>query len=350
MVSREPKFDKKKALETISRGRRTRWWQRTGTPKRGFVYTTWDGKKLSRPDDLDRVGNLVIPPAWTYVRINPSRGGKIQAVGMDTMGRVQYLYHSTHTERQQRKKFAKIEGLGEFIPGLNKALKKHLELEGLPREKVLAVVLRLINLLYFRVGTAHSEQNYKTYGITTLQKKHLNLGPKGRIEFNFVGKSHVFQRKVLVDDTLASILRELSSLGRGRKLFRYLDEAGRPHPILPAQINRYFKELTGPQFSAKDLRTWGGTLLAAIRLAETGPVETEVARKKNIVAAIKKVAEELGNTPAVCRGSYIHPVVIKAYEAGVILEKCPGRNIRRSQNGFELEAKALIQLFQFKKS
>ena len=341
-------FDKTKTREMIAKGRRAKWWQRKGSPKRGFKYFDCDGKPITDPAKLERITSLVIPPAWQNVRICPQPGGRLQVVGMDTRGRIQYRYHTSFAEKQQRRKFAKIEKFGEHLPKLKQMTNEHLSLDGLPKERVLALMMRLINSLYFRVGTDLSANHYKTYGITTLHKNHLKIGRGGKLEFNFVGKSHVQHRKVLVDPELAMVMKDLSSLPGGRKLFRYTDEAGKLHAITPGQVNSYLKSATDPMFSAKDFRTWGGTLLAALELADIGPAEDEKEVKKNIVRAVKRVAEELGNTPAVCRGSYIHPAVLQAYERGVTLDQFrprKSRSIRLISAGLEPEEAALIRMF-----
>ncbi len=343
------KLDKKKAIESVERGRRKNWWRRLGGPRSGFRYETAVGKPIKKEDDLSRIAALAIPPAWSCVRINPASGGKIQAVGIDGTGRIQYLYNETFTRRRQKAKFAKIERFGDHLPRLYEITSEHIGLDGLPRDKVLAVVMRLINSLYFRVGTEMSELQYKTYGVTTLHKRHLAIGRGGKLEFNFVGKSHVEHRKVLVDKELAGIVSELAALGRGRKLFRYIDEEGKPRPIRPAQINRYIKQATGPEFSSKDFRTWGATLLAAIYFAEAGVGENDADTKKKIVATVKKVAEELGNTPSVCRGSYIHPCVIKSFESGITLDEFRPkgkRAIKGHAKQLEPEELALVKLLQ----
>jgi DNA topoisomerase-1 len=267
---------------------------------------------------------------------------------MDTTGRVQYLYHPKFSARQQRQKFSKIESFGRYLPQLRQATNEHLTLDGFPREKVLAVMMRLINSLYFRVGTELSARHYRTYGITTLQNKHLTIGRKGELIFDFVGKSHVQHRKVLVDEELADVMKELKELGGARKLFHYVNGDGKPRPVKPQELNAYLKSITSPEFSAKDFRTWGATLMAAVKLAELGPAEEDSRRKKNIVAAVKAVAEYLGNTPTVCRGSYIHPTVLKCYEAGITLDQFRPRNtrrIRRLQSEYEPEEVALLKLF-----
>ena len=275
--------------------------------------------------------------------------GSLQALGMDTNGRIQYLYNPKFREKQEKKKFQKIEKFGEYLPKLRKITTEHLALEGFPREKVLAAVIRLINSLYIRVGTEDSVKRYKTYGITTLQNRHLEVKRGGKLVFDFVGKHHIAHRKILVDPELATLMRDLKSLGGARKLFNYLDDAGVPRPIKPADINEYLKEITAPDFTAKDFRTWGGTLLAAIILSEIGTAEDEKLTKKNVVKAVKKVAEHLGNTPTVCRASYIHPTVLKSYEAGITLnefERKKKRVIKFSQAEYEMEEKALMKMFQ----
>ncbi len=349
MAAKQPLFDIAKAKEMIARGRRAKWWQRAGSMSRGFHYVDAGGKKIVKEEALERIRSLVIPPAWRFVRISPAPSSSIQAVGMDTTGRIQYLYNPRFAEKQQRKKFAKIEKFGEYLPKLRKVTNEHIALDGFPREKVLAIMMRLINSLYLRVGTEKSARHYKTYGITTLQNRHLEVGRKGKLVFDYVGKSHIKHRKVLVDEELAALMKELKGLGGARKLFHYVNEEGKARPVKPGDINRYLKEITAPEFSAKDFRTWGGTLLAAIALAEMGKADDEQERKKIIVKAVKAVAEQLGNTPAVCRGSYIHPAVLKKYENGVTLDEFrprKSRYIHRIEADYEPEEKALIKLFR----
>ncbi len=343
----QPIFDTEKARSTIEKNRRSKWWMRQRRRANRFDYFTCDGRAIRNKADLERIRSLVIPPAWEFVRINPSAGGKIQVVGMDSTGRVQYLYHPTFAAKQQRKKFEKIERFGTVLPQLRRLTNEHISLDGLPREKVLAVVMRLINSLYFRVGTDLSAQHYKTYGITTLQKRHLTIGRKGKLVFDFVGKSHIQHRKILVDEDLAAILKDMAATGRGRKLFQFLDADGKFRPIMPSHINAYLKAATAPEFSAKDFRTWGASVVAAVEFAAAGRAETESEKKKNIVRVVRRVAEELGNTPAVCRSSYIHPVVIDAYCAGVTIDEFrprASRKIPRTAEDLDPEERALIRL------
>jgi len=347
MTTPKPSFDKTKARATIEKGRRAKWWQRKGAKSRGFSYTDFTGKKLAGKQDLERIKSLVIPPAWRHVRISPSESTRVQAVGMDTTGRIQYLYHPKFSERQQRKKFAKIEKFGEYLPQFRTVTNEDISREGFPKEKVLAVMMRLINSLYIRVGTEKSAHHYRTYGITTLQNKHLEIKRGGQLVFDFVGKSHIKHRKVLVDEELADVMKDLKELGGARKLFHYLDDEGKARPIKPGDINAYIKEATSPEFSSKDFRTWGGTLLAAVALAEIGKAEEPRQLKSNIVKAVKTVAEELGNTPTVCRASYIHPTVFSLYESGITLDEFrpkKKRRIRRVESDYEPEEKALLRL------
>lgn len=349
MTRIKPAFDKKKARDTIERGRRAKWWQRRGSKARGFHYVDAAGKRVTDEASLERIRALVIPPAWTCVRISPFAGSSLQAVGMDTTGRPQYLYHTKFAEKQQRKKFSRIIEFGRLLPRFRRTTNEHIALDGFPREKVLAIMMRLINSLYIRVGTEKSAKHYRTYGITTLQNKHLSIGKRGELIFEFVGKHHIKHRKVLVDEELAALMAELKALGAARKLFHYIDADGKPRAVKPSEVNAYIKDATQSHFSSKDFRTWGGTLLGAIELAEIGKAETEREVKSNIVRAMKHVAEKLGNTPAVCRSSYVHPTVISKYQAGITLEDFrtrKARRISRIEDDYGPEERALLRMLE----
>ncbi len=336
------------AQQAADRNGRAKWWRRVGTKDAGFAYTDAKGRAVANAAQLERIHALVIPPAWTEVRIAPSAGSPLQVVGIDGAGRLQYHYHADFVARQQGKKFAKIAHFGEYLPALRQRTNADIAQEGLPREKALAVMVRLINELYFRVGSEASVERYRTYGITTLRNQHLEIGENGELRFGFVGKHHVAHRRVLVDAELHDLLREIKAI-RGPRLFQYLDDHGRPRPITPRDINHYIKTATAPQFSAKDFRTWGGSLLAAVALAEMGPTDSEHQRRHNLVLAVEQVAERLGNTPAVCRGSYIHPVVLEKYAQGVTLKdfrQAAQRAIRRRQPDYEIEELELMKMFE----
>ena len=285
------------------------------------------------------------------MRICPGPRGKLQAVGIDAAGRIQYIYHSAFSNRQQQKKFAKIERFGEYLPKLRKKTNRDIRIKGMPREKVLAMMVRLVNSLYIRMGGEASASTFRTYGITTLRNDHFSIRNNNELVFDYVGKSHIRHRKVLVDKKFAELMAQIRRLGTRKKLFHYLDEEGNPKPIKPGDLNRYLKEATSSEFSLKDFRTWGASMLAAAKLAEIGPGENQTEIKKNIVKAIKDVAEELGNTPAVCRASYVHPAIISAYERGVTINEFTGRSNRSIKKlaRLEPEEKALIKLFKSQK-
>ena len=335
-------------LGLVERGSRARWWRRRGSKERGFRYEDAKGQRITDETHLERIRALVLPPAWKHVRIAPSARSPIQAVGVDKMGRLQYKYQSSFAARQQQKKFKKIERFGEHLPSLRRLTNEHIALEGFPRERVLAIAIRLINDLYLRVGSESSVKRYRTYGVTTLRNRHLEIKRGGRLVFSFVGKHHIRHRRIIVDEELAAVMLELKALG-GPKLFEYVGEDGKIRPITPRDVNEYIKVATSPDYSAKDFRTWGGTLMAAMRLAEAGKPESEKQARRNIVQAVKSVAEHLGNTPAVCRNCYVHPAIFERYVEGITLEEFrPKREryIRRLQPEYEPEELALLKLLR----
>ena len=342
----------KNVVEIVERGSRSRWWRRLGSKRRGFRYEDFAGKPVTDEAALERIRSLVIPPAWTHVRISPSSRSRLQVVGVDTSGRVQYKYHAAFIARQRQKKYDKVLRFGESLPALRRLTNEHIAMDGFPRERVLAIVIRLINDLYLRVGSESSVKRYRTYGVTTLRNRHLEIKPGGRLVFSFVGKHHIRHRRVIVDEELASVMRDLKALG-GAKLFEYVGDDGRIRPVRPHDVNDYIKAAAGPEFSAKDFRTWGGTLLAAMHLAESGRAEDDKTARRNIVHVVKRVAEHLGNTPTVCRNCYIHPAVFDRYLSGVTLEEFRmrgERRIRRLQPEYEVEEQALLKLFSDKLS
>lgn len=267
---------------------------------------------------------------------------------MDTSERIQYLYHTQFREKQQRKKYDKIVRFGESLPALRRKTNLDISSEGITRERVLAVVVRLINDLYFRVGSEESVKRYRTYGVTTLRNRHMEIKRGGHLCFNFVGKHHIRHRVVCVDEELALLMADIKKIG-GAKLFEYYDENGKVKAVTPRDVNEYIKAATSQEFSAKDFRTWGGTLQAAIELAELGKAEDEKQAKKNIVKAVKHVAGHLGNTPTVCRDCYIHPLVIESYMEGRTIEEFRRRverSIKRIEPEYEVEEIALLKLLR----
>ena len=338
---------------SVTRDRRRHWWRRVGSKSRGFRYETADGRPVADEAALERIRSLVIPPAWREVRIAPSPRSRLQALGFDKMGRVQRIYHPSFVARRALRKYGKVERFGEALPRLRRKANEDIAREGLGKERVLAVIVRLINDLYFRVGSEESVKRYRTYGVTTLRNRHLEIKPGGQLEFNFTGKHHIKHRRILVDEELAALVGDIKSLG-GSRLFQYVGEDGRARPITPRDVNDYIKSAAGADFSAKDFRTWGGTLLAAVELAEIGGCEDGRQSKKNVVAAVKRVAERLGNTPTVCRACYIHPKVLEAYERGRSIEEFRPRRARRVIRGqqpeYTVEELALLKLLRARRN
>lgn len=294
--------------------------RRLGTPKRGFRYKSQNG--CLTKTDLDRINDLKIPPAWTDVFINPAANGRVQAIGKDTAGRWQYLYHQNHTRTQELRKFRRITKFAKAIPKLRATVSRHLRQPDLSRERVLAAVLRVLSTCYMRPGSEVYANEHGSYGIATLRRKHVVV--KGDlIEFDFPGKSGVRQQRQLRDRQVARVVRETIKLP-GYNVFKYVNGDDKPVVVTRRHINEYIKEVMGGSFSAKDFRTWAGTLVCACALARDGSEipEKKTARNKRIVAAIKETAEVLGNTPAVCRGSYVCPEIINSFEKGEVIHNC----------------------------
>lgn len=337
------------ARAAVERGGRKSWIRRRGNKRAGFWYEDARGRRVTDEAQLERIKSLVLPPAWSYVRINPAPHGPLQAVGVDRGGRVQYRYLPAVSERRQARKYEKIEHFGDRLPALRRMTNEDILREGFPKERVLAAVVRLINDLYFRLGSEESVRRYRTYGVTTLRNHHLEVSPRGELLFRYTGKHHIKQRRVLVDEELAAIMRGLKQLG-GSHLFNYVDDEGRVHRVTPHDVNAYIKAAAGPDFSAKDFRTWGGTLMAAVELAEMGLPESETKAKRNVVQAVKRVAERLGNTPTVCRNCYIHPKVLDLYPKGITLSefrKRAARAIRSHQQPeYDPEEIALLKMLR----
>jgi DNA topoisomerase-1 len=340
------------ARAVLDKGARSKWWRRCGSKQTGFWYVESRGDRIKSKEDLQRIESLVIPPGYLDVRVSPSPRSKLQAIAIDGAGRLQYRYHPRFCERQAGKKFSKVEEFGRMLPNLRKAVCEHLAEPGLGKSRVLALMVRLIGETYFRVGTEQSARRYKTYGITSLRNRHLCAIEGDQMLFRFVGKRHVPHERALANAELAAIMQEVKQLP-GSRLFNYLDDQGGAHPVRPSDINRYVKQYMGLQFSCKDFRTWGGTLHAARALAEIGPADSERKQKRNMAAATRAVAEMLGNTPAVCRGSYIHPLVFDCYRRGKTIGnylKKAQRFVRNHPDAYSVEEAALLRLMEDSKA
>jgi len=294
--------------------------------RRHFRYLDANGRKITDEQKLERIRSLVIPPAWKDVWISPSTRSKLQATGIDASGRKQYLYHPAYRARQEQAKYDRLIRFAERLPDLRLAMADHMELDGLPAEKVGAIATRLINIGWFRVGGDRYAKRSRTFGITTLRQNHVRVRGS-RITFRYRGKHSILLHSAVVDPELAAAMRELIALP-GQRLFQFVDGEGKRSAFDQRRLNDYIKEHLGDEFSAKDFRTWGGTLLAAIELARHGPPETPTEAKRRIAAVMRHVGEKLGNTPAVARSSYVSPAVVEQYLDGRTIDDFRPRHLR----------------------
>ncbi|HZP71952.1 MAG TPA: hypothetical protein VFA97_01105 [Gaiellaceae bacterium] len=321
-------------------------WSRVGS-KRRFRYLDAHGDEIGDDSRLERIRSLAIPPAWRDVWIAPSARAKLQATGVDSAGRKQYLYHPAYRARQEEAKYAKLIRFAERLPDLRAAMASDMELEGLPEERVAAIATRLVNLGWFRVGGDRYARTSRTFGITTLHKRHVQVRG-ARITFSYRAKHSIMKRSAVVDAELASSMRELLELP-GTRLFQFVGSDTRRCNLDQRRLNAYIKGHLGEEFSAKDFRTWGGTLLAAIELARRGPSDTPTEAKRRLTAVMRTVAAELGNTPAVARSSYVSPAVIEQYLDGRTIADFRPRHLRvvgARDKGLSPEEQATLSLLR----
>jgi DNA topoisomerase-1 len=283
-----------------------------------FRYADADGNTVDDPDTLARIKSLVIPPAWTDVWICPLPNGHLQATGRDAKKRKQYRYHPRWRNVRDEVKYERMLNFGKALPSIRATVDAALKLPGLPREKVLATIVHLLEVTMMRIGNEEYARTNKSFGLTTLRARHVKVDGKA-VEFHFRGKSGVFHTIKVEDRRLARIIARTRELP-GQELFQYVDHDGERHTIGSADVNDYLRAITGEDYTAKDFRTWSGTVLAALALHEFEKFDSEAQAKKNIVRAIESVAEKLGNTPSICRKCYVHPAVLDAYLDGTIVE------------------------------
>ncbi|KAA0071884.1 DNA topoisomerase IB [Rhodanobacter sp. T12-5] len=290
---------------------------------KGFGYRSVDGKPISDPDELQRIRALAIPPAYADVWICANPRGHLQATGRDARGRKQYRYHAHWRQLRDHGKFDRVLAFGDVLPALRRRVRRDLARPGLPREKVLALLVRLLDDTLIRIGNESYTRANGSYGLTTLRSRHVRA-ERDRLRFAFRGKSGQEHEVELSDKRLARIVHRMQQLP-GQRLFQYLDDDGRRQPIDSGEVNAYLRDACGEDFSAKDFRTWGGTVQAAGALACTPLPKQggERARRAVLAAAIKQVAAILGNTPVVCRASYIHPQIIEGWQDGSLARAIP---------------------------
>lgn len=284
--------------------------------KNKFHFIDPNGNRIKDETEISRIRKLAIPPAWTNVWICTSKNGHIQATGRDVKLRKQYRYHSLWRQNRDEAKYQHMIGFGQALPAIRQAVNEALALPALPQEKVVATIIYLMQLTMIRIGNdAYAKQN-KSYGLTTLRNKHIQLDGS-QMRFQFKGKSGVQHSITVSDRKLASLIKKIRDLP-GQELFQYLDEDGQHRAISSSEVNDFIRKVTGENFTAKDFRTWYGTIEAAIQLIQFESFTSETQAKQQVNEAIKTVAKKLGNTPTICRKCYVHPAVINAYLDGTL--------------------------------
>lgn len=302
---------------------------------RNFSYIDIDGKALRDREILGRIKALVIPPAWNQVWICPIENGHIQVTARDAKGRKQYRYHPRWRTVRDETKYERMIAFGKALPLIREKVKADLALPGMPREKVLGAIVRLLETTFMRVGNAEYARSNHSFGLTTLRDKHVDVDG-ARLRFHFRGKSGKQHNIQLEDKQLARIVKRCRDLP-GQELFRYIAEDGVTRSIGSADVNEYLQSITGEDYTAKDFRTWAGTVLAALALQELSRFESPTQAKRNLLQAVEHVAERLGNTPTICRKCYIHPAVIDSYLEGSMRTTLK----RRAENALSEDLRAL---------
>ncbi len=312
---------------------------------KGFAYYDTRSDRITEPRTLYRIKALVIPPAWTEVWICPNPRGHIQVTGRDARGRKQYKYHPEWQEARDKEKFTRTLAFARALPAIRKAVARDIGGRKLDRRTVLATVVRLLEMTLIRVGNRSYARDNKSYGLTTFRNRHVEVHGTSA-EFDFVGKSGKRHVVELTDRRATRIIKQLQELP-GQELFQYLDEDGERRSVNSADVNKYLHEIAGEDFTAKDFRTWAGTVLAAWALSEFEKIDSQAVARRNITAAVKTVASRLGNTPAVCRSSYIHPEILNSYLDGSLIENLTReikKTLRADLDGLSNEETAVYVL------
>jgi DNA topoisomerase-1 len=312
-----------------------------------FRFRHANGKIIHDKETLSRIKSLVIPPAWTEVWICAEPDGHLQATGRDDRKRKQFRYHPRWREIRDETKYARMIVFAQALPKIRARVKKDLKLPGLPRNKVLATVVRLLEVSLIRVGNDEYARENNSFGLTTMRDKHVDVHGS-KLRFHFRGKSGKWHDVDINDRGLAKIVERCQDLP-GQELFQFVDDNGERRAVKSEDVNEYLREISGQDFTAKDFRTWAGTVLAAMALREFEKFDTKAQAKKNVVAAIESVAAKLGNTPAVCKKCYVHPDVLDSYLEGTLVETLKQRaekRIARSLRGLPPEEAAVLALLQ----
>jgi DNA topoisomerase-1 len=311
---------------------------------KGFAYFDAKGSRVANADTLQRIRSLVIPPAWTDVWICAAADGHIQATGRDAKGRKQYKYHAEYREAREQSKYEHLFDFAAALPTIRARVAEHISLRGLPREKVLATVVHLLERTLIRVGNDEYARNNQSYGLTTLRSDHVAV-EGSEVRFQFTGKSGKQWSLAMRDRRVARIVRACQELP-GQDLLQYFDENKELRAVSSADVNAYLREIAGSDITAKDFRTWAGTMLMARHLSASDPFTSATQAKRVMSAAVRKVAAALGNTAAVCRRSYIHPAIVDAYLSGAFVLEVRGENDASRTVGLRPEEVAVLALLK----
>jgi DNA topoisomerase-1 len=311
-----------------------------------FHYLGADGKRITDPDRVAWFDRLAIPPAWTDVWICPIRRGHIQATGRDARGRKQYRYHSRWRAVRDEAKYGRLIEFARALPKIRRRTERDLRRRGMPREKVLALVIRLLEETLIRVGNEEYARENRSFGLSTLRDRHVDVRGE-RVRFTFRGKAGKEHDIDVRDRRMARLVRACQEIP-GQELFQYYDADGSRVDVTSGDVNDYLREISGQDFTAKDFRTWAGTVAAAMALQEFREVDDAAGRKKAVVRAIEEVAEQLGNTPSVCRACYVHPEVIDRYLDGTMVDALTrrARGVGRGAHALKAEEAAVLGLLQ----
>lgn len=332
-IQRDPLLTAKAAgLRYVSDAKPGLTRHRTG---KNFSYRTPEGAVCRDKATLARIKAMVLPPAWTNVWICPDASGHLQATGLDAKGRKQYRYHADWNALRNQTKYYRLSRFAEALPGIRQQMALDLRSRGIRYEKILALVVSLMEHTSIRIGNKSYSQLYGSYGLTTLQDEHVEISGS-EIQFKFKGKKGIEHDISLRDRRLAALVKQCQDIP-GDELFQYYGEDGSTHCIGSGDVNGYLKSITGDDFTAKDFRTWKGTVTAFEAFCELGTFETEAEKKRNVLAAYDRVAAQLGNTRTVCKKYYVHPAIVHAYESGQFDTFCLREEEKKSDSpGFEL--------------
>ncbi len=341
----DPEFLKKlnkEALRYVTDKQPGYFRQKSG---KKFSYYDLEGKRIKKGKALDRIESLVIPPAWEQVWICASPSGYLQATGFDEKGRKQYIYHSDWVKISQQDKFSKLIDFGFYLPKIRGKVEYNLGRSELDKKRVLATIIWLLEHTFIRIGNEEYSKENNSYGLTTLRERHVEVRGSN-IRFKFKGKSGVFHTVEIENPKIAKTIKKSIELP-GFEIFKFFDENGERHIIDSEDVNNFLKEITGDEITAKDFRTWGGSIISADNLYSLGDAETKTAVKKNINETIKKVASHLNNTVSVCRNYYVHPTVIHTYQKNILVPHFKNYSKNKSAKpGLSWKELALIKLLQ----